>query len=70
MCIGWGNVTHDHIINLIVCKRLKDLYVSILGIRNTVRFVRSSPSRLIKFQEYATKEMIDCKACLALDVAT
>lgn len=42
-----------HIINLIVKDGLKELYSSIEAIRNCVKYIHSSPSRLEKFRAYA-----------------
>jgi hypothetical protein len=36
-----------HIVNLIVCDGLKKMNVSVVKIRNTIRLVRSSPSRFV-----------------------
>ena len=38
-----------HIINLIVCTRLKDIDDSVVKIRKAVRFVRSSSSKQLVF---------------------
>jgi hypothetical protein len=58
-----------HIVNLIVCAGLKDIDDSIVKIRNAVRFVRSSPSRLV-FNQYAERLKIGSKKSVCLDVAT
>jgi hypothetical protein len=42
-----------HIVNLIVCDGLKEINVSVVKIRNAIRFVRSSPSRLLAFKKCA-----------------
>ena len=39
-----------HILNLVVAKGLKDLYISISAIRNAIKYVRSSLSSLGKFK--------------------
>ena len=39
-----------HIINLMVIERLRELHGSIVTIRNVLRYVRSSPTRLQKFK--------------------
>ena len=59
-----------HIVNLIVTSGLKEMYDSIVGIRNVVRYIRSSSSRLQKFKACVEKEKIDHKGFIALDVPT
>ncbi|XP_062100343.1 zinc finger BED domain-containing protein RICESLEEPER 2-like [Humulus lupulus] len=59
-----------HIVNLIINERLKEKHESIATIRNDVRYVRSSSSRLITFKEYVQVEGIECKGLLCLDVQT
>ncbi|XP_048323252.2 zinc finger BED domain-containing protein RICESLEEPER 2-like [Ziziphus jujuba] len=59
-----------HIVNLIVCEGLKELDETIASIRNVVRYVRSSPSRLQKFKECLSQEKIDSKSLVCLDVLT
>ena len=59
-----------HIVNLIVTSGLKEMHDSIVGIRNVVIYIRSSPSRLQKFKAYVEKEKIDHKGLVALDVPT
>ncbi|XP_034921578.1 zinc finger BED domain-containing protein RICESLEEPER 2-like [Populus alba] len=59
-----------HIVNLIVCDGLKEINVSVVKIRNAIRFVRSSPSRHLAFKKWAEKLHIECKKSLCLDVAT
>ncbi|KAF7812886.1 zinc finger BED domain-containing protein RICESLEEPER 2-like [Senna tora] len=59
-----------HILNLIVMDGLKDVNDSILKIRNAVRYVRSSPSRLQKFKTCAEAEKIECKSLVSLYVCT
>ena len=59
-----------HIINLIVTKGLEDLHNSISNIRNVVRYVRSSLTRLKRFKECVLEEKIATKSYLALDVST
>ena len=59
-----------HILNLIVGDGLKDLHDSIAAIRNSVRYIRSSPSRLQKFNACVEREKIDYKGGLVLDVPT
>ncbi|KAL8113391.1 hypothetical protein AgCh_020640 [Apium graveolens] len=57
-----------HILNLIVNDGLKELHDSIAAIRNSVRYIRSSPVRLLKFKGCAEREKIDYKGGLVLDV--
>ena len=59
-----------HIVNLIVSDGLKEINASVVKIRNAVRFVRSSPARLLAFKKCAEKLHIECKKLLCLDVAT
>ncbi|TXG57149.1 hypothetical protein EZV62_018462 [Acer yangbiense] len=59
-----------HILNLIVGEGLKDIHESIISIRNVVRYVRSSPSRLQKFDKCVEHEKIECKGNVILDVCT
>ncbi|CAL2258254.1 unnamed protein product [Prunus armeniaca] len=50
-----------YMINLIVKEGLKRLESSIVAIRNAVKFVRSSPSRLSYFKMCVETEKIECK---------
>ena len=59
-----------HIVNLIVTSGLKEMHDSNVGIRNDVRYIRSSPSRLQKFKACVKNEKIDHKGLVALDVPT
>ncbi|XP_074347227.1 zinc finger BED domain-containing protein RICESLEEPER 2-like [Apium graveolens] len=59
-----------HIVNLIVNQGLKEMHDSIAAIRNSVRYIRSSPARLQKFKICAEKEKIEYKGGLVLDVQT
>jgi hypothetical protein len=40
-----------HIVNFIVCDGLKEINISVVKIRNAIRFVRSSPSRHLAFKK-------------------
>ncbi|XP_062073094.1 zinc finger BED domain-containing protein RICESLEEPER 2-like [Humulus lupulus] len=51
-------------------ERLKEKHESIAAITNVVRYVRSSPSRLITFKKCMKEEGIECKGLLCLDVQT
>ena len=59
-----------HILNLIVCEGLKEIEESIIRVRNIVKYVRSSPSRMEKFKECVKKECIEWSTTPCLDVAT
>jgi hypothetical protein len=59
-----------HIVNLIMCDGLKEINVSVVKIRNAIRFVRSSLSRQLAFKKCVEKLHIKCKKSLCLDVAT
>ncbi|PON58586.1 LOW QUALITY PROTEIN: Ribonuclease H-like domain containing protein [Trema orientale] len=58
-----------HIIKLIVSGGLKDLNQSI-SVINAVRYIWSSPARLVKFKACFEKEKIDYKGLLVLDMPT
>ena len=74
----WTILEHDylhtrcgaHILNLIVSDGLKEMDESIVKIRNVVRYVRSSPSRMAKFNSCANREGIESKSSVCLDVPT
>ncbi|KAL5786985.1 hypothetical protein ACOSP7_003934 [Xanthoceras sorbifolium] len=59
-----------HILNLIVNDGLKDLDHSVLSIRNAVKYVKSSHSRLEKFKKCVAHEKIEDKGFVVLDVPT
>lgn len=59
-----------HILNLIVCDAFKEHNDCIERIRYAVRFVRSSPARLLKFKKCIEIEKISCKSYVCLDVPT
>ena len=59
-----------HITNLIVSDGLNEQNNSIDLIRKAVKYVRSSPSRLLKFKSCVEKEKIESKRLLILDVCT
>ncbi|XP_070048555.1 zinc finger BED domain-containing protein RICESLEEPER 2-like [Nicotiana tomentosiformis] len=69
-----GNHLHvrcmAHIMNLVVQDGLKESSVSIERVRHAVRYVRQSPTRLKRFQEYFDDEQLNCKKILCLDVPT
>ncbi|WCJ43657.1 BED zinc finger hAT family dimerization domain [Euphorbia peplus] len=59
-----------HILNLVVVEGLKDVCEPVKKVRNYVRYVRQSPSRLQKFNQCVELEKIDCKKFVCLDVPT
>ena len=59
-----------HILNLIVTDGLKDLNDSVISIRNAIKYVRSSGSRLQAFKYYVEREKIEYKGSVVLDVST
>lgn len=59
-----------HIVNIIVRSGLNLLDKSVASIRNAVRYVRSSSSRLDEFKACVEKEDVDCKKICVLDVPT
>lgn len=59
-----------HILNLIVCEGVKEIEASIARVRNIVRYVRSSPSRMAKFKSLVEKEGIISQSQPCLDVPT
>lgn len=59
-----------HIMNLVVNDGLKLSNDSVCRVRNAVRYVRQSPSRLQKFKSCVEMEKIESKSLLCLDVPT
>lgn len=59
-----------HILNLVVNDGLKELDDSIATVRNAIRYVRASPSRLARFQSCVKNTTKQEKALVCLDVAT
>ena len=59
-----------HVINPLVKDGLEDQHKSVVRIRKAVRYVRSSPARLKKFEECVEKEKIKCEKKVNLDVDT
>ena len=59
-----------HIVNLIVCEGLKDQNESVGKIRNAVRYVRSSPSRLQTLKNCVEHGKIPGKSLVCLDLST
>ena len=54
-----------HILNLIVNEGLKDLHVSIFRIRNAIKYVKSSPTRLKQFKICVEHERIEGSGLVA-----
>ncbi|TXG48112.1 hypothetical protein EZV62_027406 [Acer yangbiense] len=59
-----------HIVNLIVNDGLKEMYDSVVAIRNAVEFVKSSPSRFNRFKKCVEHKKIQNKGLVVLDVPT
>ena len=59
-----------HILNLIVNEGLKELSTSIKKVREVVRYIRNSPSRLRKFKEFSDLIDIESNCGMCLDVLT
>lgn len=59
-----------HILNLIGNDRWKEKNNAINVVRSYVKYVKSSPSRLVKFKVIAIEEEIDCKSLLQFHVPT
>ena len=57
-----------HVINLIVKLGLEELDVVIKKVRDSVKYVKGSPSRLVKFLEAAKDKKIVCVRKLKHDV--
>uniref|UniRef100_A0A803MKM4 BED-type domain-containing protein n=1 Tax=Chenopodium quinoa TaxID=63459 RepID=A0A803MKM4_CHEQI len=59
-----------HIVNLVVSDGLKIVNESINRVRQAVRFIKQSPSRLVRFKKCVVEEKINSKKLLCLDVPT
>ncbi|KAH9770668.1 BED-type domain-containing protein [Citrus sinensis] len=59
-----------HILNLIVTERLKELELSIVSVRNAVKYVRSSTAGMQAFQIHVQQEKINCQGSVILDCPT
>jgi hypothetical protein len=59
-----------HILNLVVHEGLDELGDCIDNIRNAVKYVKSSPSRMAKFKSCIERENITCTKMVCLDVKT
>lgn len=69
-----GDLLHGrcgaHVINLIVQDGLVITCMAVEKIRNSIKYVRSSPTRKKKFKDMVAQEGISCKSSLSLDVVT
>ncbi|XP_055959936.1 zinc finger BED domain-containing protein RICESLEEPER 2-like [Mercurialis annua] len=59
-----------HVINLVVSDGLKEMSSSVKKVRDCVRYIRNSPSRLKKFKDLIADAKLGTKKSLCLDVAT
>ncbi|KAL4566088.1 hypothetical protein LXL04_030198 [Taraxacum kok-saghyz] len=59
-----------HILNLVVKDGLMDVNLSVKKIRTIVKYVRSSPARLLKFKSSVEEEKIESKSLVCMDVDT
>ncbi|KAL4554031.1 hypothetical protein LXL04_039857 [Taraxacum kok-saghyz] len=59
-----------HILNLVVKDGLMDVNLSVKKIRTLVKYVRSSPARLLKFKSSIEEEKIESKSLVCMDVDT
>ena len=59
-----------HILKLIVHEGLAEMDETIVKVRKSVQYVRSSPQRQNTFKLCAEKEKVGCKSRLCLDVPT
>ncbi|XP_055961060.1 zinc finger BED domain-containing protein RICESLEEPER 2-like [Mercurialis annua] len=60
-----------HVINLVVSDGLKEMHDSVKKVRDCIRYIRNSPSRLKKFKDLAAADdKLGTKKSLCLDVAT
>ncbi|XP_019155791.1 PREDICTED: zinc finger BED domain-containing protein RICESLEEPER 2-like [Ipomoea nil] len=59
-----------HILNLVVHDGLKESDSAVKRVRDSVRYVRSSPARLQRFRELADVMGVEAKKSLCLDVPT
>jgi hypothetical protein len=72
--IGLGKFLHmmcaTHILNLIVSDGLKEMDGLVKHVRDDIRFIKNSPSRLVKFRKIVEEENVQTNAFLKLDVCT
>ncbi|KAL7129589.1 hypothetical protein ABFS83_13G078000 [Erythranthe nasuta] len=59
-----------HVINLVVRAGIDEMKETIKRLRRSVKYVRSSPSRLQMFKKCIEEEKITCKRIVCLDVKT
>ena len=72
-CVGGSNLHMRccaHILSLVVKEGLKEVDDSIIRIRSAVKYVRSSPARLLRFKACVEKVKIESKSLVCLDVET
>lgn len=59
-----------HILNLIVNDDLRDINDSVVSIKNAVKYMQYSPSRLTRCKKSVEHEKLKCKGLVVLDVPT
>ncbi|KAI5312969.1 hypothetical protein L3X38_042143 [Prunus dulcis] len=59
-----------HVINLVVRDGIEEVKTTIKRLRRSVKYVRSSSSRLQMFKKCALEESVTCKKVVCLDVKT
>ena len=73
-CVSDGKFLHirciAHIINLIVWDSIKEHVVCIDRVRNVVKYVKNSPTRILRFKDLVQKANIESKFSLSFDVPT
>ena len=58
------------IINLIVTEGLKEMNNSVFSICNAMKYVRSSPTKLIRFRKCVEHKKLDSKLIVVMDIPT
>ncbi|XP_050225706.2 zinc finger BED domain-containing protein RICESLEEPER 2-like [Mercurialis annua] len=59
-----------HVLNLVVSDGLKEMNLSVKKVRDCIRYIRNSPSRLKRFNDLAAEANLGTKKSLCLDVPT
>jgi hypothetical protein len=59
-----------HILNIVLKERISNLSNCVDNIKNAVKYVRSSPSRMAKFKGCIVRKNIQCAKMVCLDIAT